>query len=158
MARRRLWDALSESYRKRLLRGGITRDAYERGESLQKARGHAETPEHPKDAVKHPEKFRKYRKKKAAQSRTRTPRETVTELRGIVTTLKDQRFGDRFKYDLENQVEYVVKGRPADDIEKPSIALLREARGMSAERMEELASLANGDDSEYKEYRFLWYH
>ncbi len=37
---RRQWGALSQSYRARLQRGGITREAYETGVRLQSARGH----------------------------------------------------------------------------------------------------------------------
>ena len=41
------WESLSGPYRKRLEKAGITRRDYESGASLQRARGHAETPEHP---------------------------------------------------------------------------------------------------------------
>jgi hypothetical protein len=58
---RRGWDTLSTGYRDRLQRSGVTREGYERGESIQKARGHESTPEHGlKDAVKNPAKFREY--------------------------------------------------------------------------------------------------
>lgn len=42
----RNWDSLSQAYRSRLERGGITRRDYESGKSLSKARGHGTTPEH----------------------------------------------------------------------------------------------------------------
>jgi hypothetical protein len=60
----RNWDGLSPAYRKRLERAGITKRAYESGVSLEKARGHASTPERPERAEKNPEKYRKYRDKK----------------------------------------------------------------------------------------------
>lgn len=41
MARRKGWDDLSEAYRNRLIKGGVTRTDYEGGVSLGKARGHA---------------------------------------------------------------------------------------------------------------------
>lgn len=44
---RKDWDSLSDSYRKRLERGGITKTAYDSGASLSAARGHAATPERP---------------------------------------------------------------------------------------------------------------
>ena len=44
---RKGWDSLSDGYRARLQKGGISRSAYERGESLAKARGHERTPERP---------------------------------------------------------------------------------------------------------------
>lgn len=47
---RRNWVDLSDRYQARLLRGGIDQRAYERGESLSAARGHAQTPEHPLSA------------------------------------------------------------------------------------------------------------
>lgn len=60
MARSRNWDALSDSYRARLNRAGITRESYLSGAPLRGARGHAATPEHPREAVRHPERFREY--------------------------------------------------------------------------------------------------
>lgn len=64
---RKTWGALSENYRKRLERGGITKQAYESGASLSSARGHAATPERPERALKgrgasNP-KYNKYRQK-----------------------------------------------------------------------------------------------
>lgn len=44
---RKGWESLSPGYRNRLERGGISREAYERGESIKSARGHAATPERP---------------------------------------------------------------------------------------------------------------
>ncbi|MFD9893704.1 hypothetical protein ACFWY9_30530 [Amycolatopsis sp. NPDC059027] len=46
---RRDWDSLSDNYRKRLERHGITREHYRRGASLSAARGHKNTPERPLD-------------------------------------------------------------------------------------------------------------
>jgi hypothetical protein len=57
---RRIWDSLSDSYRKRLSRNGITREAYERGDSLKAARGHSETPEKDSEIKRHPERFADY--------------------------------------------------------------------------------------------------
>jgi len=51
---RKGWDALSPAYKQRLERAGLTQRAYESGGSIQKARGHAETPERPKDSAKFP--------------------------------------------------------------------------------------------------------
>src|SRR5579859_3293910 len=65
MARRRVWSSLSPGYQARLTRAGITQADYEAGISLKAARGHKETPEHPRDAIKHPEKYRAYRKRAA---------------------------------------------------------------------------------------------
>jgi hypothetical protein len=63
---RNAWESLSDSYRKRLTRGGIDRAAYERGDSLKTARGHkaGKTPEHPTDLFKSPEKYKEYRERK----------------------------------------------------------------------------------------------
>ncbi len=56
----RNWDTLSDTYRRRLERAGVTRRAYERGASLEKARGHSQTPEHPERAIRNQEKYRRY--------------------------------------------------------------------------------------------------
>ena len=51
---RKGWDGLSPAYKQWLERAGLTRADYESGESIRKARGHAETPERPKDSAKFP--------------------------------------------------------------------------------------------------------
>ncbi|ANZ18305.1 hypothetical protein O1L44_20820 [Streptomyces noursei] len=65
MASRREWSALSDGYRSRLERKGIDRAAYESGASLKSARGHKETPEHPRDAARRPADFTAYRVRNA---------------------------------------------------------------------------------------------
>lgn len=60
MAQRRDWNALSNAYRSRLLRSGITKQAYEGGASLSAARGHQATPEHPKDVIGNASRYRRY--------------------------------------------------------------------------------------------------
>ena len=60
----RNWDNLSPKYRERLSRSGITKSQYESGASLSKARGHAQTPEHPNRANSKPE-YARYRNRKA---------------------------------------------------------------------------------------------
>ena len=56
----RVWGNLSDSYRSRLERGGITREAYESGASLSAARGHANTPERPSDIVGRESRYTSY--------------------------------------------------------------------------------------------------
>lgn len=59
------WDNLSQNYRDRLSRAGITKSGYESGsQSVTGARGHAKTPEHPQDVYKNKEKYRDYIEKK----------------------------------------------------------------------------------------------
>lgn len=47
---RKGWQQLSAAYRARLEKGGVSKAAYERGESIQSARGHSQTPERPTQA------------------------------------------------------------------------------------------------------------
>ena len=61
MARRKGWEQLSDRYRARLERGGITRQDYEGNIPLDIARGHGATPEHGlDDAIKNPAKWADY--------------------------------------------------------------------------------------------------
>lgn len=69
----RQWERLSEPYRRRLERAGVTRDAYEHGESLAKARGHGKTPERPSRAYKSPGRYREYLKKRMGPVDYREP-------------------------------------------------------------------------------------
>jgi hypothetical protein len=63
----RNWDRLNPAYRKRLQGAGITKQQYESGASLQKARGHEQTPERPERAKPpepgKPDKYKRYRDK-----------------------------------------------------------------------------------------------
>ena len=51
MAKKRNWDSLSPTYRKRLERGGLTKTTYNKGAPLAKARGHAKAAASPKSAL-----------------------------------------------------------------------------------------------------------
>lgn len=57
---RKSWGSLSDAYRRRLERGGVSRQDYESGVSLAGARGHEVTPERPERAEKNPEKYQGY--------------------------------------------------------------------------------------------------
>jgi hypothetical protein len=53
---------ISENYQRRLERAGVKQAQYrDKNFKLATARGHAETPEHPREATKHPERYQKYR-------------------------------------------------------------------------------------------------
>lgn len=71
---RKLWSALTEKYRNRLIRGGITEHSYNSGASLSAARGHASTPEHPEEAYKgkNAEKYAGYRFRRDQRRRAQT--------------------------------------------------------------------------------------
>ena len=59
---RMAWDDLKPAYRKRLINGGITKEAHQAGRSLKRARGHEHTPEHVNQTVRqseYPEYFAK---------------------------------------------------------------------------------------------------
>jgi len=56
----RNWNSLSDAYRARLERGGITRGEYEAGANLSAARGHKATPEHPRQAENDRQRFQAY--------------------------------------------------------------------------------------------------
>lgn len=51
---RKGWSALSPGYKARLEKAGISKSDYEQGQSIQTARGHANTPERPTQASKFP--------------------------------------------------------------------------------------------------------
>lgn len=55
---RKGWDQLSAKYRARLEKNGVSKRQYERGESIQGARGHAKTPERPQGAAAFPDYLR----------------------------------------------------------------------------------------------------
>lgn len=73
MATRRAWESLSEAYRSRLFRSGITATDYASGASLKAARGHAVTPERPKQAFRNPDLFGDYLRRRVAKGRDVPP-------------------------------------------------------------------------------------
>jgi hypothetical protein len=63
------WSELSQNYRERLERHGYTKEMHEAGVPKNAARGHANTPERPTDAIKDPERYSGYldRRKEAGK-------------------------------------------------------------------------------------------
>lgn len=108
------WDSLSPAYRARLERGGITRSGYLRGDTLGAARGHkpGRTPEHPKDAVKNPERYKGYKPRKEVRT---TPQESAALTDAAVRSM-DRKLApglatgaDVFNYSPERVRENVEK-------------------------------------------------
>lgn len=65
--KRKGWDQLSPDYRKRLGRAGVSQRDYEVGNPIKAARGHARTPERPRQAVKRPQDFPEYLEKRGVR-------------------------------------------------------------------------------------------
>lgn len=135
-----MWAALSDAYRARLTRKGITKRKYERGVSLSEARGHAKTPEHPEDVVRNPERYREYVERAASWQEK-------------VIARKERMFGDRLKWNEEHGIRNVMVGFKEQEVPVPGVRLLKEAMELSDEDFEDYAKLQNDP-----EWRFLWYH
>lgn len=73
---RKGWDQLSSGYRDRIIKAGMTREDYEAGRSLAKARGHSKTPERPSSFD--PKKFPQY-----ASERQRLANDLVRQKRAF---------------------------------------------------------------------------
>jgi len=146
MANRRVWSALSQSYQTRLLRNGITQQAYESGASVTAARGHKETPEHPEDAIRNPDKYKNYRKRLKA-------------LQQEVNRRKEEIWGNRHKWNDRRAKENVLRGTPPD-FKKPGIKALKKAMEASDEQWEVyVAQTGHGEDSGIQDdWSFLYYH
>lgn len=128
---RKGWDSLSPGYRQRLEKGGISKTAYNRGESLQKARGHAQTPERPSQP-KQREKFPQYHSERQ-------------RLVNAVNRKKQDFFGTSPKWNPEKAKANMSKYAPP-------LALLRWA--MDADYEEWL----NAIREEPERYAWLGYH
>lgn len=143
MSVRKGWGQLSDAYRKRLERGGITRSAYERGESIKKARGHESTPERPSDAytIRGRERFKNYLQR-------------VSTLRRKVIDRKVRLFQQRFKWNDERARQFVMEG--GAEVPRPGRQALQTVLDMDDEEFERF--IPRYDDVDRKEWRFLWYH
>lgn len=137
MAERKPWASLSQDYRDRLARKGITPEMHAAGESIRAARGHANTPEHPKDAVNNPEKFKDY----------------FGERRRLVLQVarrKARLWGESHKFNSRRSQDIVNMGWEGANV--PSNAQLQWA--IDADESELLDAIESGDEA----YSFLWYH
>jgi hypothetical protein len=156
--RRKSWESLSPAYRGRLSRGGISKSQYESGVSLAKARGHGQTPEHPREAERHPERYRKYREKHQKFREAPTPQTPEDEAYELNTARDNAyrnekgRLGNYIKYNDANVIARVYGG--IINGEEQQGMSLGEARWTAQADTEELRSRAS------EQYRFnpWWYH
>jgi hypothetical protein len=130
MGKRTPWLQLKPEYRERLERKGITREQHESGVSLAGARGHANTPEHPREYD--PNKYQQYNAER-------------NRLTGLLRAKKEQLFGGRPRWNEERSNRY-IRERP------PSMAKLRWAVNIAEE--EDLLDAIREDPAEYS---FLGY-
>lgn len=129
---RKGWSGLSADYRARIERAGMTRADYEAGQSLQKARGHAATPENPR--AYDPQKYQRYH-----QERGRL--ETQLEAR------KQALWGQSARWN----------GRRAKENVRANVPSVKELRWAMSASDDELMEKASEIDSS-KEYAWLGYH
>ena len=124
--RRKSWDSLSPAYRQRLSRGGVTKEKYESGANLSAARGHARTPEHPREAAKRPERYPEYvQKRQAKQKKTPTPQEqAISRNRRLDNAFRnfDARLGDYIKYNRTTVAANVYGGELPDGTDAPGMS------------------------------------
>ncbi len=99
---------ISEGYQRRLTRQGVTEEQFrDKGFKLSKARGHSKTPEHGiLSAIKDPDKYRDYLKKRPASGGTVSDRERW-QTRFIANY--DRNLGDYFKYNRDTVIRNAQK-------------------------------------------------
>jgi hypothetical protein len=153
MATRRGWDLLSEKYRSRLVKGGMTKARYEAGESLKAARGHKATPENKRELEKHPEKFEQYRER---QKKYREERKRLVDR---VVEKKRLAYQYSVKFSEENSRDFVknpkvMARKQGVDFKKPTVKQLRMVDAMSLEDLIDYQYEVKMED----DWRFLWYH
>jgi len=127
---RKGWNSLSPAYRARIEKAGLTQKDYEAGTPLSRARGHAQTPEHPRSYD--PQKYQKYNAER-------------TRLTGKVEQRKAELFGNRPRWDKEKS-DRAIREKP------PSLANMRWA--LDADDEDILDAIREDPDT----YHFLMYH
>lgn len=93
----RNWDALKPSYRRRLIRKGVTREDYESGVTLSAARGHGQTPERPERAYRNEQSRERYREYLGRRQRVYDHVSGVLKegvYRDVITRLDLERVGE----------------------------------------------------------------
>lgn len=134
---RKSWESLSEAYRERLERKGITAAGHAAGVSIRAARGHENTPEHPREGISNPGKFKDWF-------------DTRSALVARVARRKQQLFGRSPKWNGRRSRRVVDRG--ADGSHPPSIARLQWALEASDDEL--MLTLESGDIDD----SFLFYH
>lgn len=161
---RRGWDNLSASYRARLLHNDVTRQQYESGASLRKARGHIHTPEHPGQGVTRPD-FQPYYQQRQQPTEILesvayepTPGEHSDEVKQAIAERLYNTFGDRFKYRGPWDPDFPPPGKPGGPPYPPAPddETIMEILEEDDATIESLAI----DAALYvqPEFWFLWYH
>jgi hypothetical protein len=160
-ARQRTWESLSDSYRKRLSRYGITKSQYESGSRpLSGARGHGATPEHGIKSA-NPRKHGEYIRKRAVpefkggQLRPSDEDEAyeLNAARDAAFLNIDARLGVYIRYNRRTVLANVYGGQTRESGPVPGMSLA-EARWTARADTEELRSHA------YPQYTGnpWWYH
>jgi len=154
--KRKEWDSLTPTYRARLSRAGITKAGFEGGASIQKARGHAATPEHGvAQALKNPAKFSKYiAKKNVPAPGLSAMQEAIRKNAELDKAFKSmERFKNYIKYNPKTVRANVYGGRTSEsgDVSGMDYAT---ATWTSNADMEEIRSMAR------EQFRGnpWWYH
>ena len=136
-SQRKPWESLSEAYRERLQKAGITAQEHAQGASIRAARGHENTPEHPREGIQKPEKFKDWFDQREA-------------LVQRVAARKRRLFGNSRKFNAERSRKLVREG--AEGKHPPSIAQLQWAVNASDDELLSALESQDYDDS------FLFYH
>jgi len=127
---RKGWQSLSPEYRQRLEKGGVSRSDYEAGGSIQKARGHGETPEKPRSYD--PAKYQKYHTER-------------TRLEAQLEGRKRQLYGNSARWDASSSARN-IRNYPA------SLAQIRWAMSADDDELLDAIRESPGD------YAWLGYH
>ena len=156
-SRRKGWDALSPGYRARLEKSGITKTYYDRGLSLQSARGHRQTPEHGiKQARKQPTRYRKYLRKHEPTGGRVSAEEEARELNAA----KDAAF-----YNIKGRLEFYLKYNEVTVLANVYGGRTSESGDVSGMSLAEAQWTANADTEQlrsraHEQYKGnpWWYH
>jgi hypothetical protein len=135
--RRRQWSLLSEGYQRRLLGAGISREDYEDGANLKKARGHSKTPENKRERIK-----------KLAQK---------------LYEKKERLRGDRLKWNGETAQKIILQGAPSGQKGEPSVDPLTERElifltNMSDPEFDDFLVDTDFNTEEYQRYKAAAYY
>lgn len=154
-SRRKGWNQLSPGYRARLEKSGISQRAYERGQSIARARGHAETPEHgKKQAQRNPVRYRKYLAKR--EPRLASPEDeayAINAMRDKSYANEKRQLGDLLQYN-DKTVRTRVYGGWDDEGRYHDGQTMYEARWTSTASADALRGRAAVQD----DYNVWWYH
>jgi hypothetical protein len=171
---RKPWQTLTDAYRRRLQRAGITPREYRKGASLKAARGHSKTPERPTRALRKPQEYREYIERRTtrirarnatgflhSETQTRFPDDPLTQrvYERIMEWFPDDGYYDEQRKKRNVPAYFSSQGLSWDHANSLTVELQLETNYRDDPQMlRSIMRMSRGEFQEWASHMAFWYH